>query len=297
MTWVYFLKHKSETFECFKKFKSLVEKQSGSVVKILRSDRGARHKLDRKSHKYVFIGYCPNSKAYRLYDPVSKKITVSRDVVFHEFSGWNWEDTGSNQKSQIENEEDQSMLDQDEPKENDSEGPNSASTSQFSTPNVPNSASSSRLSTPKKTNSVYSSEESSEDSSPNRLTQPRRSERGLVPRRRFPIEGEDTPSLALFVGDPVNVEEAMKKEEWRLAMKEELSVIEKNQTWELTDLPREKMPLQQGIDYEETFVPVARFETVRIVLAIAAQNQWKLYQFDVKSAFLNGELKEEVYIS
>ncbi|KAI4351147.1 hypothetical protein L6164_005530 [Bauhinia variegata] len=54
---------------------------------------------------------------------------------------------------------------------------------------------------------------------------------------------------------------------------------------------------QQGIDFDETFSPVARFETVRTFLALATQLQWPVFQFDVKSAFLNGELKEEVYVS
>ncbi|TYK28116.1 Zinc finger, CCHC-type [Cucumis melo var. makuwa] len=53
---------------------------------------------------------------------------------------------------------------------------------------------------------------------------------------------------------------------------------------------------QHGIDFEETFSPVARFKTMRIVLALPAQQQWPVYQFDVKSAFLNGELQEEVYV-
>ncbi|GKF68576.1 retrovirus-related pol polyprotein from transposon TNT 1-94, partial [Tanacetum coccineum] len=53
---------------------------------------------------------------------------------------------------------------------------------------------------------------------------------------------------------------------------------------------------EQGIDYEETFSPVARFETVRIFLALAAQLKLPVYQFDVKSAFLNGDLDEEVYV-
>ncbi|GJS76228.1 retrovirus-related pol polyprotein from transposon TNT 1-94 [Tanacetum coccineum] len=102
---------------------------------------------------------------HRLYDPTSKKIIISRDVVYDEFSCWNWEDTSNNQKSQIENEEEQN---------------------------------------------------SSKDLSPTQLTQPRRSEHNLIPRCRFLIEGEDTPSLDLFVGDQVNVEEAIKMEEWRL---------------------------------------------------------------------------------
>ena len=51
-----------------------------------------------------------------------------------------------------------------------------------------------------------------------------------------------------------------------------------------------------GIDYDKTFSPVARMDTIRAVLAIAIQNQWPLYQMDVKSAFFNGILEEEVYV-
>ena len=53
---------------------------------------------------------------------------------------------------------------------------------------------------------------------------------------------------------------------------------------------------QPGIEFHETFAPVARLDTVRILIALAAQKGWLLYQLDVKSAFLNGELKEEVYV-
>ena len=109
-------------------------------------------------------------------------------------------------------------------------------------------------------------------------------------------------------------------------MNNEIEAIERNNTWDLVDLlvdrnvvgvkwvyktklnekeeiDKHKARLvargfsqQPGIDYGETFAPVARLDTVRFVLAIAAQNKWPIYQMDVKSAFLNGVLSEEVYV-
>ncbi|KAF0912717.1 hypothetical protein E2562_018965 [Oryza meyeriana var. granulata] len=99
-----------------------------------------------------------------------------------------------------------------------------------------------------------------------------------------------------------------------------------NKTWVLVDLPPGHRPIglkwvfklkrdeqgavvkhkarivakgyiqQQGIDYDEVFAPVARMESVRMLLAVAAQRGWLVHHMDVKSAFLNGELKEEVYV-
>ena len=54
---------------------------------------------------------------------------------------------------------------------------------------------------------------------------------------------------------------------------------------------------EEGIDYDETFAPVARMEAIRILIAFAAFIGFKLYQMDVKSAFLNGDLKEEVFVN
>jgi hypothetical protein len=51
-----------------------------------------------------------------------------------------------------------------------------------------------------------------------------------------------------------------------------------------------------GVDFSETFAPVAQFDTIRLLLALSAQKNWKVYQLDVKSAFLNEYLQEEIFI-
>lgn len=107
----------------------------------------------------------------------------------------------------------------------------------------------------------------------------------------------------------------------------EIGAILKNETWELVNAPKgvkvigvkwvyrtklnEKGEIdkckarlvakgyaqEKGVDYNEVFAPVARWDTIRMVIALAARNGWKLFQLDVKSAFLHGELKEDVYIA
>eukprot|EP00253_Pinus_taeda_P022758 PITA_22758 len=119
-------------------------------------------------------------------------------------------------------------------------------------------------------------------------------ERGKKFRNLSDINDEGMNSLfALYchVDDPIHFEEAIKDKKWIEAMDEEMNAIErrKHGSW----LSYQK---QYGRNYEETFAPVARMETVRAVLSIAAQNKWKFYQMHLKSAFLNGVLKEEVYI-
>ena len=52
----------------------------------------------------------------------------------------------------------------------------------------------------------------------------------------------------------------------------------------------------EGIDFEETFAPIAKLNTIRMIIALATKHHWKIHQLDVKSSFLNGDLKEEVYL-
>ncbi|GJR61300.1 retrovirus-related pol polyprotein from transposon TNT 1-94 [Tanacetum coccineum] len=126
---------------------------------------------------------------------------------------------------------------------------------------------------------------------------------------------------------PKNINEALKDENWVMAMQEELNQFKTNDVWELVPNPmdmtiigtkwvyrnkldendvitRNKVRLvaqgynqQEGIDYDETYAPVARLESIRILLAYACALDFKLYQMDVKSAFLNGFINEEVYVA
>ena len=129
--------------------------------------------------------------------------------------------------------------------------------------------------------------------------------------------------------DPKGYDEAMQrsdKEHWKKAMIEELQSIEKNKVWELVERPTNKnivsnkwvlkikrkpdgsvdrykarlvargFSQRSGIDYHETYAPVAGLVTIRLLLAYAVKSQLEVAQFDIKTAFLNGDLDEEVYM-
>ena len=126
--------------------------------------------------------------------------------------------------------------------------------------------------------------------------------------------------------DPVTYSQAMQHSGWREAIASEKASIEKNQTWELIDRPPGITPItakwifktkigadgqpskkkarlvvrgfqqKEGLDYDEVFAPVAKWNTVRIVIALAAAGAWPLAHLDVKTAFLNGDLKERVWL-
>ena len=143
--------------------------------------------------------------------------------------------------------------------------------------------------------------------------------------------GQDTVDMACMstlcdAEEPESFAEALESEQWKEAMQQEIDSIHKNHTWDLVDLPEGKKPIgtkwvfkvkrkydgqidrykarlvvkgyaqQKGIDYDETFAPTSRASTVRSLVAVAAYHGWKVHQMDIKTAFLNGDLQEEVYV-
>ena len=131
------------------------------------------------------------------------------------------------------------------------------------------------------------------------------------------------------IGEPRNVREAIESSdasEWESAMQEEYESLIANGTWELTPLPKGRKAVKckwvfrtkkdargvvvrfkarlvakgcsqvEGVDFSETFAPVAKFNTIRVILALAAAMGLEIHQMDVKTAFLNGELDVEIYM-
>ncbi|GJS69183.1 integrase, catalytic region, zinc finger, CCHC-type containing protein [Tanacetum coccineum] len=91
------------------------------------------------------------------------------------------------------------------------------------------------------------------------------------------------------------VYEAAESSSCNIAMQEELHQFDRLQVWEFVDKPFGKN--EEGIDFEESFAPVARLEVVRIFIVYTTHKSFPVYQMDVKTEFLNGPLKEEVYVA
>jgi hypothetical protein len=233
-----------------------------------------RDKLDKKAEPGIFIGYSSTSKAYRVFQPNTRKILISRDVQFMENEQWNWNDAEKKPAASLWQNQDEFVGD------------------------------------PPVADPLQNQDELVDD----------------PPIRGSKLLFDIYQRCNIAVLELAGYWDAKEDPKWRAAMQEELAMIDKNQTWKLVTRPEHKKVIGVkwvfrtklnadgsinkhkarlvvkgyaqifGLDFFDTFAPVARQDTIRMLLAISAQKGWKIYHLDVKSAFLNGFLEEEIYI-
>ncbi|GJT32843.1 retrovirus-related pol polyprotein from transposon TNT 1-94 [Tanacetum coccineum] len=252
-------------------------------------------KFDPKSYEGVFLGYSQNSKAYIILNKHTRKIEESLNVTFDE--------TPPPSKTSPLVDDD---LDEEE------------AIREIEKKNLENVVEDETLEIDKIVNIKESRNHPLENVIGN-----------LNQRTLKGSQAQNQSNFYCFIStiEPKNVNEALGDESWIVAMQEELNQFIANDVWELVPQPknmtiigtkwvfrnkldengvvsRNKARLvaqgynqQEGIDYDETYAPVARLESIRILLAYACALDFKLFQMDVKSAFLNGFINEEVYVA
>lgn len=286
-------------------------------------------KLDDRSKAMVFLGYEPGTKGCRVFDPADKRVVVTRDVVFDETTSWPWTDTEEARRVSpsdmftVHYEVASSSIPVGPLVVNDVTPPASA----VPTPPSPRTPASPPPSPSSPVVEFVSLPDATPDGDDDDGAPRRYRTVANILGTTAPVELDSDELYLVAAEEPNNFSEAEHDDLWRQAMLEELNSIEENNTWMLTDLPVSKRPIglkwvfklkkdetgavvkhkarlvakgyvqRQGIDFDEVFAPVARMESVRLLLAVAAHFGWAVHHMDVKSAFLNGELEEEVYVS
>ncbi|KAK1435293.1 hypothetical protein QVD17_01054 [Tagetes erecta] len=299
-------------------------------------------KLDDRSTPMIHLGSQPGTGSYRMFDPVKKRIVVSRDVKFIEERLYDMSclEADKNQKGPewiefiVESRPDDVVQYDTTTGSNTQLDPNGPETTDSDSDTDSNSGDGSAQ---QQHNNPQPTSQAHNEDVPN-SQQRRTSRKTMLPKRfsDFIVEGvptmpepdEDEIVEALSIDDEqVKFQDAIKNKQWVKAMEGEMASIEKNRVWKLVDPPQDSKIIgvkwvykvkrdaqeritrykarlvakgylqKQGVDFDEVFAPVARIETVRLLLALAASKGWEVHHLDVKTAFLNGELKEQVYVS
>jgi hypothetical protein len=268
-------------------------------------------KYDDRVDEGIFLGYATNSKGYRCYNKRLHKLVDCIDIkVDEEIPVKNVGSVEPRTEDIVEDEDEQVQGSKREGSERE----------EFELDEDMN--------TPTNTN------QQKEAKSPLRIVKKNHPEnqiigdinKGVQTRRKLIKDSKQSHVSFLSMTGPKKIYEASKHDDWIRAMNEELDQIEKNNTWELVprledkniigskwvfknkmnekgQVVRNKARLVckgyaqvEGQDFDETFAPVARLEAIRMFLSYSCHKNFKVYQMDVKSAFLNGDLEEEVYM-
>ncbi|GJZ86283.1 retrovirus-related pol polyprotein from transposon TNT 1-94 [Tanacetum coccineum] len=294
-TWTRFLKDKTKAFDQFEIFSKKIQNQLGCTIGSIRTDHDREFDNEVQFGEFCDAnGYSQNSKDYIILNKHTTKIEESLNVTFDE--------TPPPSKTSPLVDDD---LDEDE------------AIRKIEKKNLKNNVEDETL----EIDEVVNIKESRNHPFENVI--------GNLNQRTLRSQAQNPSNFYCFIFtiEPKNVNEALGDESWIVAMQEELNQFIANDVWELVPQPknmtvigtkwvfrnkldengivsRNKARLvaqgynqQEGIDYDETYAPVARLESIRILLAYACALDFKLFQMDVKSVFLNGFINEEFEMS
>ncbi|KAE8683538.1 hypothetical protein F3Y22_tig00111200pilonHSYRG00002 [Hibiscus syriacus] len=328
--WVYFLKKKSKVFDTFKKWNAMVENETGLKVKRLRSDNGGEYRNRRfrdfcanngiKMETAVLMTPQQNGVAERMNRTLNER---ARSMRIHAgLPKFLWAEA-INTAAYLINRRPSVPLDDRIPEEVWSKKEiNLSHLRVFGYISYVHIDSAERSKLDTKSNKCafvgYGSDESTVESS---------SSNTKAETKEFvefeEISGNDVQiSPEAFYDEAMQVEDSVK---WESSMKDEMDSLMSNQTWELIELPPAKKALhnkwiyrikeehdgskrykarlvgkgfqqKEGIDYNEIFSLVVKLSTIRLLLKIVAAENLHLEQFDAKTAFLHGDLEEEIYM-
>ena len=278
-----------------------------------------RQKLDAKSTKCIFIGYADPRKGYRMYDPGTKKVILSRDVKFCENNFENINHAGEGIREESINvyhdfERDFHVI---YPEEDDKAEDDNNNLQDLEP--VGDSETLRRSERERRNPNRYGEWIDTEAIDLDSLSDAE----NLTANAFLSIIPEASIAEPRSIKDAWNGEYA---EKWREATDSEYESLLKNETWTLVPLPKNRNIVgskwvfkvkhradgtidrfkarlvaqgysqQQGVDYNEVFAPVTRANSIRVILSIANAMSMEIHQMDVKTAFLNGNLDEEIYM-
>ncbi|KAK8578905.1 hypothetical protein V6N13_142162 [Hibiscus sabdariffa] len=273
---------------------------------VLNNGKDNLGKFDAKSDEAIFLGYSLTSKAYRVFNKRTLVVEESIHVVFDD-NLFPWKDSCDDDDVGIleaNGGEESSKVDKIPTKE-EAQNPPLETLKDMSLEEM-------EVSYPRELNYVKDGEILGDPS------------KGVTTRSCL----RNTCNYVAFIScvEPKNIKEALNDDYWILAMQDELNQFERSKVWTLVDRPHDKSIIgtkwvfrnkldesgnivrnkarlvaqgytqEEGIDFDETYAPVARMEAIRMLLAFACHHEFKLFQMDVKSAFLNGFISEEVYV-